>query len=61
MYINNFTLFSSQACLPYLKQSKNPHILNISPPLSMKPVWFMNHTGRCLHFDHFLGVCAELK
>ena len=37
--------FSSQACLPYIKQSKNGHILNISPPLNMKAIWFQNHPG----------------
>ena len=43
---NNMTFyFSSQACLPYLKVGKNPHILNISPPLSMKPHWFKGHVG----------------
>lgn len=39
------TYLCSQACLPYLKQSKNPHILNISPPLNMKPIWFKHHTA----------------
>ena len=24
---------------------KNPHILNISPPLNMNPVWFQNHVA----------------
>lgn len=27
--------FLSQICFPYLKQSKNPHIINISPPLNL--------------------------
>ncbi|XP_047123228.1 hydroxysteroid dehydrogenase-like protein 2 [Hydra vulgaris] len=39
------TYLCSQACLPYLKKSKNPHILNISPPLSMKSIWFKNHSA----------------
>lgn len=39
------TYLCSQACLPYLKQSKNAHILNIAPPLNMKAVWFKNHTA----------------
>eukprot|EP01121_Diplochlamys_sp_Union-15-3_P022868 TRINITY_DN986_c0_g3_i1.p1 TRINITY_DN986_c0_g3~~TRINITY_DN986_c0_g3_i1.p1 ORF type:complete len:304 (+),score=59.89 TRINITY_DN986_c0_g3_i1:10-921(+) len=34
------TFFTSKAALPYLLKSSNPHILNISPPLSMKPKWF---------------------
>lgn len=29
------TFFFSQACAPYLKESSNPHIINISPPLNM--------------------------
>ena len=32
-------------CLPYLKKSANPHVINISPPLNLKNVWFENHTG----------------
>ncbi|XP_068675909.1 hydroxysteroid dehydrogenase-like protein 2 [Montipora foliosa] len=39
------TYLCSQACLPYLKKGKNPHILNISPPLNMKPHWFKNHVA----------------
>jgi len=43
------TFVSSQACLPYLKQSakagRNPHILNLSPPLSMKTKWFAPHVA----------------
>jgi citronellol/citronellal dehydrogenase len=37
------TFLCSQACLPHLKKSANPHILNLSPPLSMKPRWFKDH------------------
>ncbi|KAK5967972.1 hypothetical protein GCK32_006822 [Trichostrongylus colubriformis] len=37
------TFLMSKTCLPYLKQGKNPHILNISPPLLMEPRWFSNH------------------
>ena len=28
-----------------LKKSKNPHILNMSPPISLKPKWFENFTA----------------
>jgi citronellol/citronellal dehydrogenase len=35
----------SQACLPHLLKAENPHILTLSPPLSMKPEWFKNHTA----------------
>lgn len=33
----------SQAALPYLKQSTNPHIISLSPPLNMKETWFGLH------------------
>ena len=43
------TFLTSQAALPHLRRSaaegRNPHILNLSPPLSMKPVWFKNHVA----------------
>ena len=43
------TFLTSQAALPHLRQSakdgRNPHILNLSPPLSMKPIWFRNHVA----------------
>lgn len=39
------TYLTSKLCIPYLQKSKNPHILNLSPPLNMSPVWFKNHTA----------------
>ena len=43
------TFLTSQAAIPYLKASategRNPHILTLSPPLSMKPKWFKNHVA----------------
>lgn len=35
--------FLSQACLPYLKASSNPHIINISPPLNLEAHGFKDH------------------
>lgn len=37
------TFAASQACLPHLLKSKNPHILTLSPPLNMEAKWFENH------------------
>ncbi len=37
------TFLTSQACLPYLKQADNPHILMLSPPISLEPRWFGPH------------------
>ncbi|XP_017083018.1 hydroxysteroid dehydrogenase-like protein 2 [Drosophila eugracilis] len=39
------TFLVSKECLPYLKKSNHAHILNISPPLSMKPKWFGPHVA----------------
>jgi citronellol/citronellal dehydrogenase len=41
------TFLTSQAAIPHLRQSaaqgRNPHILTLSPPLSMKSKWFKPH------------------
>ncbi|XP_012624379.1 hydroxysteroid dehydrogenase-like protein 2 [Microcebus murinus] len=37
------TYLTSKACIPYLKKSKVAHILNLSPPLNLNPVWFKQH------------------
>lgn len=39
------TFLVSKECLPYLQKSSHAHILNISPPLNMKPIWFGNHVA----------------
>ncbi len=39
------TFACSQACIPHLKRSANPHILNISPPLNMSAKWFAPHVA----------------
>ena len=43
------TFLTSQAAIPYLRESaqagRNPHILNLAPPLSMNPKWFKNHVA----------------
>src|SRR5512132_298130 len=43
------TYLCTQACLHELKKSaaagRNPHVLNMSPPLSMKQHWFAPHTA----------------
>ena len=43
------TFLTSQAALPHLRESaeagRNPHILTLSPPLSMKAKWFKDHVA----------------
>ena len=30
----------TKECLPYLKKSSNPHVLNMSPPLGFETKWY---------------------
>ena len=43
------TYLCTQAALPHLMKSaqagRNPHVLNMGPPLSMKEHWFKDHTA----------------
>jgi citronellol/citronellal dehydrogenase len=39
------TFATTQACLPALKAAKNPHVLNLSPPLNMAAHWFSGHVA----------------
>ena len=39
------TFLVSKMCLPHLKKSDNPHILNLAPPLDMSPKWFGPHVA----------------
>jgi len=63
------TFVCSQACLPYLKASaeagRNPHILNLSPPLNMEPRWFAPHLAYTMAKYGMsmcvLGMAEELR
>ena len=56
------TFCCSQACLPYLKQTKG-RILNMSPPLNLDPKWFQRHLAYTLSKYGMsfctLGMAAE--
>ncbi|XP_047426536.1 hydroxysteroid dehydrogenase-like protein 2 isoform X2 [Mugil cephalus] len=39
------TYLTSKLVIPHLLKSGRPHILNLSPPLNLNPVWFKNHTA----------------
>jgi citronellol/citronellal dehydrogenase len=55
------TYACSQACLPYLQQSaragRNPHILNMSPPLNLNPNWMRGHVAYTLS-KYGMSMCA---
>ena len=63
------TFACSQACIPFLKESaragRQPHILNLSPPLSMKPRWFGPHVAYTMAKYGMsmcvLGMAEELR
>ncbi len=63
------TFACTQACLPALtasaKAGRNPHVLNMAPPLSMKPHWFKGHTAYTMAKYGMsmctLGHAAEFK
>ncbi|MFE7439449.1 SDR family oxidoreductase [Streptomyces chartreusis] len=35
----------SKQCIPFLRLAQNPHILMLSPPISLDPKWFQSHTA----------------
>jgi citronellol/citronellal dehydrogenase len=63
------TFLASQAAIPFLKKSaqdgRNPHILTLSPPLSMKAKWFKNHVAYTMSKYGMsmcvLGMAEEFK
>lgn len=59
------TFFMSKECIPHLKKSTNPHILNLSPPLNLDPSWFGKHLAYTMSKYGMsmvvLGLAEELK
>ena len=59
------TFLCSQKCIPHLKKSDNPHILNNSPPLNMEARWFQNHVAYTMAKFGMsmcaLGMAEELR
>lgn len=42
------TFMLSRAAIPALQRAENPHILSLSPPVSLQPKWLGRHTGYTL-------------
>jgi len=59
------TFATSRACIPHLKKSDNPHILNLAPPLNMSARWFKDHCAYTMAKYGMsmcvLGMAEELK
>ncbi len=59
------TFVVSRACIPHLKRSANPHILTLSPPISLEPRWLSPHIGYTIAKYGMtlcaLGLAAEFR
>ncbi len=63
------TYMTSSICAPHLleaaKQGRNPHILNLAPPLNLDPKWFKHHTAYTMAKYGMsmcvIGMAAEFK
>lgn len=59
------TFLVSKTCIPLLMKSKNPHILNLSPPLDLADKWFAPHVAYSIakfNMSLFvLGMAKEFK
>jgi len=59
------TFACSQACIPHLARSANPHILNLAPPISLAPRWFAPHLAYTMAKYGMslcvLGMAEELR
>lgn len=57
------TFMLSRAAIPALRESTNPHIISLSPPLNLSPKWLGAHTGYTLAKYGMtmatLGIAAE--
>jgi len=55
------TYLCTHLCLPHLiesaKKGRNPHVLNLSPPLNMSPKWFGNHVAYTIA-KYGMSMCA---
>ena len=51
------TFMVSKHCIAHLRQSDNPHILMLSPPLDLKPHWFAGHLAYSMA-KYGMSLCA---
>lgn len=51
------TFVVSKACIPHLRKADNPHILTLSPPISLDRKWFRGHIGYTIA-KYGMTLCA---
>jgi citronellol/citronellal dehydrogenase len=59
------TFAVSKACVPHLREGTNPHVLTLSPPISLEPKWLAPHTAYTIAKYSMtlvgLGLAQELR
>lgn len=59
------TYACTRACIPHLRRSSNPHVLNLAPPLNLDPYWFARHLAYTIAKYGMsmcvLGMAEELR
>ncbi len=59
------TFLMTKACIPFLKQANNAHILTLSPPINLDIKWLRNHVAYTMSKYNMsmmaLGWAAEFK
>jgi citronellol/citronellal dehydrogenase len=59
------TFLCSQACIPYLKEAANPHILTMAPPPNLDPKWLKDHVAYTMSKYGMslcvIGLAAEFR
>src|SRR4051794_17978220 len=51
------TFVVTKACVPHLKRAENPHILTLSPPITLEPRWLGPHIAYTLA-KYGMSLCA---
>jgi citronellol/citronellal dehydrogenase len=51
------TFVVSRACIPHLRKADNPHILTLSPPISLERNWLRGHIGYTIS-KYGMTLCA---
>jgi citronellol/citronellal dehydrogenase len=51
------TFVVTKHCVPHLKRAENPHVLTLSPPISLEPRWLGPHIGYTIA-KYGMSLCA---
>jgi citronellol/citronellal dehydrogenase len=51
------TFLVTKTCVPHLREGTNPHILTLSPPISLEPRWLGPHIGYTIA-KYGMTLCA---